>query len=172
MERLSRLLDDIFEIGIERSTTLVALGDGVIGDLVGFVAAIALRGINFVQIPTTLLAQVDSSVGGKTGINVPAGKNLVGAFHQPRLVLADIGALDTLARRELRAGYAEIVKYGAIDDFAFFHTGGNAVIHNTTGELRIRSNTIKLQDYTNEDLMIVANSNDSVDLYYNNIKKF
>lgn len=120
MERLSRLLDDIFEIGIERSTTLVALGGGVIGDLVGFVAAIALRGINFVQIPTTLLAQVDSSVGGKTGINVPAGKNLVGAFHQPRLVLADIGALDTLSRRDLRAGYAEIVKYGAIDDFAFF----------------------------------------------------
>ncbi|MDF1749795.1 MAG: 3-dehydroquinate synthase [Alphaproteobacteria bacterium] len=120
LERLSRLLDDIFDIGIERSSTLVALGGGVIGDLVGFVAAIALRGIDFIQIPTTLLAQVDSSVGGKTGINVPAGKNLVGAFHQPRLVLADISVLDTLSRRELRAGYAEVVKYGAIDDFAFF----------------------------------------------------
>ncbi|NMM44902.1 3-dehydroquinate synthase [Rhodospirillaceae bacterium KN72] len=119
-DQLSALLDRLFEIGIERSTTLIALGGGVIGDLVGFTAAIALRGIDFIQIPTTLLAQVDSSVGGKTGINVPAGKNLVGAFHQPRLVLADTGVLDTLSPRELRAGYAEIVKYGAIDDFPFF----------------------------------------------------
>ncbi len=118
--QLAGLMDRLFEIGIERASTLVALGGGVIGDLVGFAAAVALRGMDFIQIPTTLLSQVDSSVGGKTGINVTAGKNLVGAFHQPRLVLADTGVLDTLPIRELRAGYAEIVKYGAIDDFAFF----------------------------------------------------
>src|SRR5262249_9620690 len=106
--------------GIERSTTLVALGGGVIGDLTGFAAAIALRGIDFVQIPTTLLAQVDSSVGGKTGIDTAHGKNLVGAFHQPKLVLADTATLDTLPRRDLRAGYAEVVKYGLINDPAFF----------------------------------------------------
>lgn len=120
VNQLSALLDRLFEIGIERSTTLIAFGGGVIGDLVGFAAAVALRGIDFIQIPTTLLAQVDSSVGGKTGINVAAGKNLVGAFHQPRLVLADTTVLDTLTPRELRAGYAEVVKYGAIDDFPFF----------------------------------------------------
>jgi 3-dehydroquinate synthase len=113
---VSRLLD----AGIERGTTLVALGGGVIGDLTGFAAAIALRGIDFVQIPTTLLAQVDSSVGGKTGIDTRHGKNLVGAFHQPRLVLADTATLDTLPRRELLAGYAEVVKYGLINDPAFF----------------------------------------------------
>jgi len=117
---LATLLDRIFEIGIERGTTLIALGGGVIGDLTGFTASVAMRGIDFIQIPTTLLAQVDSSVGGKTGINVTAGKNLVGAFHQPKLVLADTSVLDTLPPRELRAGYAEVVKYGAIDDFAFF----------------------------------------------------
>lgn len=120
VDQLSSLLNRLFEIGIERSSTLVAFGGGVIGDLVGFAAAIALRGIDFVQIPTTLLSQVDSSVGGKTGINVAAGKNLVGAFHQPRMVLADTGVLGTLTARDLRAGYAEVVKYGAIDDFAFF----------------------------------------------------
>jgi len=106
--------------GIERGTVIVALGGGVVGDLAGFLAATLLRGIDFVQIPTTLLAQVDSSVGGKTGINTVAGKNLVGAFHQPRLVLADVATLDTLDPRELRAGYAETVKYGLIDDPAFF----------------------------------------------------
>ena len=98
-----------------------ALGGGVIGDLVGFCAAITLRGLNFIQIPTTLLAQVDSSVGGKTGINMPQGKNLIGAFHQPKLVLADISTLDTLSARDLRSGYAEIVKYGLIDDKEFFN---------------------------------------------------
>ena len=117
---LEGLMDRLFEIGIERRTLLIALGGGVIGDLVGFAAATALRGIDFVQIPTTLLAQVDSSVGGKTGINVAAGKNLVGAFHQPRLVLADVETLDTLPRRDFLAGYAEVVKYGAIDDRPFF----------------------------------------------------
>jgi 3-dehydroquinate synthase len=99
---------------------LIALGGGVVGDITGFAAATLLRGIDFVQIPTTLLAQVDSSVGGKTAINTAAGKNLLGAFYQPRLVLADTGALATLPRRELLAGYAEIVKYGLIADAEFF----------------------------------------------------
>ncbi|MBK8158560.1 MAG: 3-dehydroquinate synthase [Rhodospirillaceae bacterium] len=117
VERLTGLLLDM---KIERGTTLVALGGGVIGDLTGFVAAITLRGIDFIQVPTTLLAQVDSSIGGKTGINTAHGKNLVGAFYQPRLVLADTATLDTLNRRELLAGYAEVVKYGLIDEPAFF----------------------------------------------------
>jgi 3-dehydroquinate synthase len=114
------LLDDILGLGIERGTMLVALGGGVVGDLAGFAAATLLRGIDFIQLPTTLLAQVDSSVGGKTGIDTRHGKNLVGAFHQPRLVLADGDALATLPARELAAGYAEIVKYGLIRDAAFF----------------------------------------------------
>ncbi|RYC30523.1 3-dehydroquinate synthase [Lichenibacterium minor] len=104
----------------ERGDLVVALGGGVVGDLAGFVAATLKRGLRFVQIPTTLLAQVDSSVGGKTGINAPQGKNLVGAFHQPALVLADTGCLDTLSQREFRAGYAEVAKYGLIDDAPFF----------------------------------------------------
>ncbi len=104
----------------ERKDTLIALGGGVVGDLTGFVAATLLRGVDFVQIPTTLLAQVDSSVGGKTGINTASGKNLVGAFHQPRLVLADMDTLATLDRREWLAGYAEVIKYGLIDDAEFF----------------------------------------------------
>jgi 3-dehydroquinate synthase len=99
---------------------VLALGGGVIGDLTGFAAAVVKRGCQFIQLPTTLLAQVDSSVGGKTAINTPAGKNLVGAFHQPALVLADLAVLDTLPERELRAGYAEVVKYGLIGDADFF----------------------------------------------------
>ena len=106
---------------LERGDLIVALGGGVIGDLAGFAAAIARRGMNFIQMPTTLLAQVDSSVGGKTGINSPHGKNLVGAFHQPRLVLADLDALATLPARQFAAGYAEVVKYGLIDDAPFYH---------------------------------------------------
>jgi 3-dehydroquinate synthase len=119
-EHLAALTDRLLAAGVERSATLVALGGGVIGDLTGFAAAIVLRGIDFVQIPTTLLAQVDSSVGGKTGINTARGKNLVGSFHQPRLVLADIDALATLPRRQLLAGYAEVVKYGLLGDADFF----------------------------------------------------
>ncbi|MCK5275252.1 MAG: 3-dehydroquinate synthase [Alphaproteobacteria bacterium] len=115
-----KLLDEILGRGIDRDTSLVALGGGVIGDITGFAAASALRGIDFIQVPTTLLAQVDSSVGGKTGINSPHGKNLIGAFHQPRLVLADSRVLRTLPRREMLAGYAEAVKYGLIADEAFF----------------------------------------------------
>ncbi len=121
MTMLSRLLDDILQIGVDRSVLLVAFGGGVIGDLVGFAAASLLRGVDFVQIPTSLLAQVDSSVGGKTGVNAAAGKNLIGAFHQPRAVLVDTGLLATLPERELRAGYAEMVKYGLLGDADFFN---------------------------------------------------
>ncbi len=117
---LRQLCERVLSFGIERGTLLIALGGGVIGDLVGFAAGILLRGLDFVQVPTTLLAQVDSSVGGKTGINTRQGKNLVGLFHQPRLVLADVGALKTLDARQMRAGYAEIVKYGLLGDHAFF----------------------------------------------------
>src|SRR5438105_1341074 len=120
LAHFGRLIDDILGHGIERGTMLVALGGGVVGDIAGFAAATLLRGIDFVQIPTTLLAQVDSSVGGKTAINTSAGKNLLGAFYQPRLVLADTGSLSTLPRREVRAGYAEIAKYGLIRDADFF----------------------------------------------------
>ena len=112
--------DALLGARIERRDIVVALGGGVIGDLAGFCAASLRRGMRFVQIPTTLLAQVDSSVGGKTAIDSPHGKNLIGAFHQPALVLADIGALDTLTAREIRAGYAEMVKYGLIGDRHFF----------------------------------------------------
>jgi 3-dehydroquinate synthase len=117
---LEQLIDRLLEARLERSDMIIALGGGVIGDLTGFAAAILRRGIDFIQIPTTLLAQVDSSVGGKTGINTRLGKNLAGIFHQPRLVLADVSALATLPRRQLLAGYAEVVKYGLIDDAEFF----------------------------------------------------
>jgi 3-dehydroquinate synthase len=120
LDHFGRLAEDILACAIERGSLLVALGGGVVGDLTGFAAATLLRGIDFVQIPTTLLAQVDSSVGGKTGINTTTGKNLIGAFYQPRLVLADTGALASLPRRELLAGYAETVKYGLIRDAEFF----------------------------------------------------
>jgi 3-dehydroquinate synthase len=136
---LENLLNQLLELGIERRTTLVALGGGVIGDLTGFAAAVALRGIDFIQIPTTLLAQVDSSVGGKTGIDTPQGKNLVGAFYQPRLVLADTAALDTLPRRQMLAGYAEVAKYGLINDPAFFtwlESNGVDVIARADASLR------------------------------------
>jgi 3-dehydroquinate synthase len=117
---LSKVIDRLLELGIERSDHVVALGGGVVGDLVGFAAAIVNRGCGFVQIPTTLLAQVDSSVGGKTAINVSAGKNLVGAFHQPSLVLIDPSCLDTLDPRQVRSGYSEIAKYALIEDADFF----------------------------------------------------
>jgi 3-dehydroquinate synthase len=120
LAHFGRLAEEILAFGIERGTMLVALGGGVVGDITGFAAATLLRGIDFVQIPTTLLAQVDSSVGGKTGINTRMGKNLIGAFYQPRLVLADTATLTTLPHRELLAGYAEIVKYGLIGDAGFF----------------------------------------------------
>ena len=117
---LAPLCEKLLEMGLERGDLLVAFGGGVIGDLAGFAAGILRRGVRFVQIPTTLLAQVDSSVGGKTGINTPQGKNLIGVFHQPSLVLADTSVLKTLPAREMRAGYAEVAKYGLLGDAAFF----------------------------------------------------
>lgn len=119
-EELAATVNWLLSLEVERGDHIVALGGGVIGDLTGFCASILKRGCKFVQVPTSLLAQVDSSVGGKTAINTPAGKNLVGAFHQPSLVLADLSVLETLPMRELRAGYAEVVKYGLIDDADFF----------------------------------------------------
>ena len=116
----SRCVEWLLAEQVERRDVVVALGGGVIGDLVGFAAAVLRRGVRFVQVPTTLLAQVDSSVGGKTGINTPQGKNLVGAFHQPSLVLADTGVLSTLPERDFLAGYGEVVKYGLLGDAAFF----------------------------------------------------
>jgi 3-dehydroquinate synthase len=119
-EHYMAVCDLILEARIERNDAVIALGGGVIGDLTGFAAGTVRRGVRFVQIPTTLLSQVDSSVGGKTGINTRHGKNLVGVFHQPDLVLADSSVLDTLSKREFRAGYAEVVKYGLIDKPDFF----------------------------------------------------
>jgi 3-dehydroquinate synthase len=117
---LEALTDALLALELERGDVIVAFGGGVVGDLTGFAAAIYKRGVDFVQIPTTLLAQVDSSVGGKTAIDTPRGKNLVGAFHQPRLVLADLGVLDTLPAREMRCGFAEVLKYGLLGDADFF----------------------------------------------------
>jgi 3-dehydroquinate synthase len=117
---LAPLSERLLEIGLERGDAVVAFGGGVIGDLAGFAAGILRRGVRYVQVPTTLLAQVDSSVGGKTGINTPQGKNLIGVFHQPSLVLADTSLLASLPAREMRAGYAEVVKYGLLGDAKFF----------------------------------------------------
>ena len=119
-EALQAVVDGVLSARLERGDAVVALGGGVVGDLAGFAAGIVRRGMNFVQMPTSLLAQVDSSVGGKTGINSAHGKNLVGVFHQPRIVLADTDVLDTLPEREFRAGYAEVAKYGLIDRPDFF----------------------------------------------------
>ncbi|ODT86009.1 3-dehydroquinate synthase [Phenylobacterium sp. SCN 70-31] len=127
-EGLAGLSDRLLALELDRGDLITAFGGGVVGDLAGFAAAIYKRGIDFVQIPTTLLAQVDSSVGGKTAIDTPRGKNLIGAFHQPRLVLADLSVLATLPVREIRAGYAEIIKYGLLGDRDFFEWlehGGN-----------------------------------------------
>ena len=118
--QLDRVLDQMIAQGLDRRSLVVALGGGVIGDLAGLAAALFMRGIDFIQVPTTLLAQVDSSVGGKTAIDTPRGKNLIGAFHQPRLVLADIEVLKTLPERQIRSGWAEILKHGLICDPAYF----------------------------------------------------
>jgi len=120
MEVLQSILDKCLTIGLDRKATLVALGGGVIGDMVGFAAAIYQRGINFIQVPTTVMAMVDSSVGGKTGVNHALGKNMIGAFHQPQCVFIDTGTLDTLPDRELQSGVSEIIKYGLIRDKEFF----------------------------------------------------
>ncbi|MEN8892316.1 3-dehydroquinate synthase [Planktotalea arctica] len=132
----SRCVEWLLEQKIERRDVVIALGGGVIGDLVGFAAAVLRRGIRFVQIPTSLLAQVDSSVGGKTGINAPQGKNLIGAFHQPALVLADTDALNSLPPRDFLSGYGEVVKYGLLGDAAFFdwlETGGPDLLSGDQG---------------------------------------
>ena len=121
---LAGLCERLLEMGLERGDLVIALGGGVIGDLAGFAASIVRRGMRFVQMPTTLLAQVDSSVGGKTGINTPQGKNLVGTFHQPSLVLADTELLATLPPREFRAGYVEAAKYGLLGDAALLRLAG------------------------------------------------
>lgn len=120
MATMRTVLDQLVSKGANRDTTVIALGGGVVGDIAGFAAACYMRGVAFIQVPTTLLAQVDASVGGKTGVNHPHGKNLIGAFHQPRVVMIDIDTLSTLPDRELRAGLAEIIKYGAICDIDFF----------------------------------------------------
>ena len=143
MRGLEALLDRLIAQGVERSDLIIAFGGGVIGDLTGFAAAILRRGCRFAQVPTTLLAQVDSAVGGKTAVNAALGKNLIGAFHQPAIVIADVGALSTLPERELKAGYAEIVKYGALGDepfFAWLENRGSALI---AGDMTARRIAVK-----------------------------
>ncbi len=138
---LETLCDRILAAGIERRDPIIAFGGGVIGDLAGFAAAIVRRGIDFIQIPTTLLSQVDSSVGGKTGINSPHGKNLIGAFHQPIAVITDTSLLDTLPKRELAAGYAEVAKYGLLGDKGFFEwlEGSGPLIMRGDAQARIHA---------------------------------
>ena len=120
MGQLTIMIEKILSYGIDRDSIIIAFGGGVVGDIAGFIASILLRGINFIQIPTTLLSQVDSSVGGKTGVNSKIGKNLIGSFHQPLAVVADTNILKYLPERELRAGFAEVIKYGLIKDLTFF----------------------------------------------------
>ena len=121
INQLNEIIEKVLTYGIDRQNVIIAFGGGVIGDIAGFAASILLRGINYIQVPTTLLSQVDSSVGGKTGINSKIGKNLIGSFHQPLAVLADINILKTLPEREFRAGFAEVIKYGLIKDLNFFN---------------------------------------------------
>lgn len=138
LETAGRVYDTLLERRFDRQATLIALGGGVVGDLTGFVAATYQRGVHFIQIPTTLLAQVDSSVGGKTGVNHPLGKNMIGAFHQPRCVLADMDTLTTLPERELKAGLAEVIKYGLIMDpefLAWLETNLAALLARDSGAL-------------------------------------
>ena len=144
LDQIDALTDWFLESGVDRKTTIIALGGGVIGDLAGFAAAITLRGLPFIQIPTTLLAQVDSSVGGKTAVDTRHGKNLIGAFYQPLLVLADTNTLSTLPARQIAAGYSEVVKYGLINDLSFFEwceTKGHAIVN---GDLAPARNAIEM----------------------------
>ncbi len=160
-EALQRVVSAILDARLERGDCIIALGGGVIGGLSGFAAGIVRRGMQFVQAPTTLLAQVDSSVGGKTGINAPQGKNLVGVFHQPRLVLADTDVLDTLPPREFRAGYAEVVKYGLIDQPEFFDwlernreavfSGGAARAHAIAESCRAKADVVARDEHETGD---------------------
>lgn len=137
-----QLMENLLEQKPDRNTILIALGGGVVGDLTGFAASVLLRGVDFIQIPTTLLSQVDSSVGGKTGINSSFGKNLIGSFHQPALVLADISTLKTLPKRELLSGYAEVVKYGFINDPDFFYWLEENAIALLAGEASLQAQAI------------------------------
>ncbi|MGE0500809.1 MAG: 3-dehydroquinate synthase [Rhizobiaceae bacterium] len=160
-ERLQQVVDEILGARLERGDIVIALGGGVIGDLAGFAAGIVRRGMGFVQMPTSLLAQVDSSVGGKTGINTPRGKNLVGVFNQPRLVIADTAALDTLPGREFRAGYAEVAKYGLIDRPDFFawleanwravFAGGEARTHAIAESCRAKADVVRRDEFETGD---------------------
>jgi len=150
----SKTVDWLLEQQVERGDVVVALGGGVIGDLVGFAAAVLRRGVRFVQIPTTLLAQVDSSVGGKTGINSAHGKNLIGAFHQPALVLADIDVLDTLGARDFLSGYGEVVKYGLLGDAEFFgwlETNGPALAR---GDRALRQYAVRRSVQMKADIVV------------------
>ncbi|MGI9464877.1 MAG: 3-dehydroquinate synthase, partial [Aestuariivirgaceae bacterium] len=140
---LAELCDRLLAAGVERADQIVAFGGGVIGDLAGFAAAILRRGVDFVQVPTSLLAQVDSSVGGKTGINSPLGKNLIGAFHQPTMVVSDTGLLDTLPGRQLAAGYAEVAKYSLLGDAGFFAWLENNAADIFSGSLQARMKAIE-----------------------------
>ncbi|WP_379065952.1 3-dehydroquinate synthase [Mesorhizobium sp. UC22_110] len=160
-EHLQEVVDAVLGAKLERRDAVVALGGGVIGDLAGFAAGIVRRGMDFVQVPTSLLAQVDSSVGGKTGINSARGKNLIGVFHQPKLVLADSGVLDTLPIREFRAGYAELAKYGLIDRPAFFawleknwqevFDGGDARIEAIAEACRAKADVVARDEFETGD---------------------
>ena len=159
--QLEHVVDAILAAKLERGDVVIAFGGGVIGDLTGFAAGIVRRGMNFVQIPTSLLAQVDSSVGGKTGINSKRGKNLIGVFYQPRLVLADTGVLDTLPIREFRAGYAEVAKYGLIDQPDFFawlennwrdvFAGGAARAHAIAQSCRAKADVVARDEHETGD---------------------
>ncbi len=154
---LQEVVESAIALKLERDDAIIALGGGVIGDLAGFAASILRRGVNFIQIPTTLLAQVDSSVGGKTAINSPQGKNLVGAFYQPRLVIADSSVLDTLPEREFRAGFAEVIKYGLINDVSFYEwlennwdairSGGDARVHAIATSCRSKAEIVSRDEY-------------------------
>ncbi|MDR9394364.1 MAG: 3-dehydroquinate synthase [Roseovarius sp.] len=151
---LERAVEWLLEERIERRDIVVALGGGVIGDLAGFAAAILRRGVRFVQVPTSLLAQVDSSVGGKTGINAPQGKNLIGAFHQPSLVLADTAVLDTLSPRDYRAGYGEVVKYGLLGDSEFFQWLEESASRAAAGDMAARASIVKRSVEMKADIVV------------------
>lgn len=151
---LSRSVEWLLDQRVERRDVVVALGGGVIGDLVGFAAAILRRGVRFVQVPTTLLAQVDSSVGGKTAINTSHGKNLVGAFHQPSMVLADIGLLDTLTPRDFLAGYGEVVKYGLLGDEQFFEWLERNGTKLARGDKTLRAEAVRRSVQMKSDIVV------------------
>ena len=164
---LQKLTKQLFNYKVSRKTMLIALGGGVVGDITGFAAAITLRGLDYIQIPTTLLSQVDSSVGGKTGINTPNGKNLIGSFHQPRAVISDVKTLFTLPKRQLLAGYAEVIKYGIIADPTFYKwllgNNGQKVIdgdiqaqcHAIKQSCLLKANIIKVDELENNKRMLL-----------------